>query len=429
MLRPYLQLPRAVHVLCLGTFVNRAGTFLIPFLTIYLSTKLGLSPRTATLTMGLYGLGAIVASMLGGHLADWIGRRRVMLISLFGGGASLFVFSFLSSATAIMATVTAFGIIAEMYRPAASAMIGDLVEPARRPHAFGLMYVAINLGFAVGPVIGGLIAAYSFQWLFWGDAFTSCMYGLIIFFFIKETLPSRKKANVGAPAPTEEATAGVASAEGVESPAVEYATLHEEPHVPLGEAMMHMLRDRPFQVFCFAGFILAVIFMQSMSTFPLYLAERGIDAKTYGRLIAINGVMIVVLQLPVTAFLARFDRSLVVVVGAMMTGVGFAMTGLASSVWMFAVTICIWTLGEIMQASYLFAIATDLAPARLRGRYMGMFGMSHSLAMTLGVPLGGEVLSRLGGNYLWSGCMALGIFSSLLYLSIRKHTRTRVVTH
>lgn len=427
MLRPYLQLPRAVHILCLGTFVNRAGTFLIPFLTIYLSTKLDLSPRTATLTMGLYGLGAIVASVMGGHLADWIGRRRVMLISLFGGGASLFVFSFLSSATAVMATVTAFGIIAEMYRPAASAMIGDLVEPARRPHAFGLLYVAINLGFAVGPVIGGLIAAYSFRLLFWGDAVTSCMYGLIIFYFIKESMPSKLKPS--ATEPTAESTMGMASAEGMESPAVEYATVHEEPHVPLGEAVMHILRDRPFQVFCFAGFILAVIFMQSMSTFPLYLAERGIEAKTYGRLIAINGVMIVALQLPVTAFLSRFDRSLVVAVGAIVTGIGFAMTGLASSVPMFAATICIWTLGEIMQSSYLFAIATDLAPARMRGRYMGMFGMSHSLAMTLGVPLGGEVLTRLGGGFLWSGCMALGIFSALLYLGIRKHTRARVATH
>ncbi len=224
MLQPYLNLPRAVHILCLGTFVNRAGTFLIPFLTIYLHANLGLSPRTATLTMGLYGLGAIVASMLGGHLADWIGRRRVMLFSLFGGAAALFIFSFLTSATAVMATVTAFGIIAEMYRPAASAMIGDLVEPARRPHAFGLMYVAINLGFAVGPVIGGLIAAYSFRWLFWGDAFASCMYGLIVLTLIRETLPSRKKAV--APRTDQRAdastTAGVASAEGAESPVVEY---------------------------------------------------------------------------------------------------------------------------------------------------------------------------------------------------------------
>src|SRR2546426_5077141 len=134
MLRKYWELPRTVHVLCIGTFVNRAGSFIIPFLALYLNERLGLGERFATRTMGLYGLGAIIASLAGGQLADWIGRRAVMLISLFGGAAAMLFLSRLSSGGAIMATVFALSLIAEMYRPAASAMIGDVVEPLRRPY-------------------------------------------------------------------------------------------------------------------------------------------------------------------------------------------------------------------------------------------------------------------------------------------------------
>src|ERR1043166_1191644 len=158
MLRHYFNLPRAVHILCLGTFINRAGTFLIPFLTLYLTSQLHLGERFATRTMGLYGAGAIVAAIIGGQIADRFGRRTVMLISLFGGAVLMMLFSTLHQTAAIIVNVAALGIVGELYRPGASAMIGDLVSPAIRPHAFGLMYVSINLVFAIGPAIGGVLA-------------------------------------------------------------------------------------------------------------------------------------------------------------------------------------------------------------------------------------------------------------------------------
>jgi MFS family permease len=404
MLTHYLGLPRAVHILCLGTFVNRAGTFLIPFLTLYLRDHLGFSDRFATRTMGLYGLGSILAAALGGHLADWIGRRTVMLLSLFGGAGALALFANISSGWMVLSTVTAFGMIAEMYRPAAAAMIGDLVSPAHRPRAFGLMYVAINLGFAVGPFVGGLIAEYSFRLLFYCDAMTSAAYGVIILLAIRETLrtvSSSVSSDSSSPAPTDEA------------------------HVPLRSVIVHMLRDRPFQIFWLAGFLIAVSFMQSMSTFPLYLAEQGIGKATYGRLIAVNGILIVLLQLPLTSLLARFERGRVVMVASLVIGLGFGLTAIAQTPWQYAATIVVWTLGEIAQASYMFAIVTDLAPPAMRGRYLGMFGMSYAVAMTLGVPLGGEMLTRFGGDVVWLGCGVCGMMSAGLFWSIRKHMRPR----
>ena len=151
----YLKLPRTVHILCVGALINRAGAFLVPFLTIYLQEELDLGVGFATQAMGMYGVGALAAVLVGGDLADRIGRRVVMVFSLMGAAAILLVFGWLTSRWSIMVGLLGFSLVSEMYRPAASAMIADLTDPDRRAHAYGLMYVAINMGFAVAASIGG----------------------------------------------------------------------------------------------------------------------------------------------------------------------------------------------------------------------------------------------------------------------------------
>ena len=157
MIKQYLNLPRAIHILCVGAFINRAGTFLVPFLTLYLQEDLELGIGFATRAMGAYGFGSIAAFLVGGHLADSMGRRTVMLISLFGAAAILLVFGSLRSPWAITLALVCFAMVAEMYRPAASAMIADLVPPDHRAHAFSLMYVSINLG---APGVGRQSTSY-----------------------------------------------------------------------------------------------------------------------------------------------------------------------------------------------------------------------------------------------------------------------------
>jgi len=388
----YVNLPTPVHLLCLGTFINRAGTLVIVFLSIYIRTELKLSVELATWTIGAYGCGALLASVIGGHLADWIGRRAVMLIALFGGAGVLLLFSTLESPAAIVTAAFGFALIADMYRPAASAMIADLVEPHDRVHAYGLMYYAINLGQSIAPVVGGYVAAYSYRWLFWGDAFTTSLYAGLILFTIRETLPRR--------------TGQAGSNPGQFS-------------VPLRRAAVHILKDRPFMAYVLASFLSAMVYMQSLSTFPICLSQNGIGVATYGRLIAINPIMIVLLQLPITSAIARYHRGTVIVAGTAILGVGFGATGLVASVPLYALTIMVWTLGELLQAPLMQAIVSDMAPVNMRGRYMGVFSMAFSSAIMIGAPLGGWVLERFGGPYVWGGCLAVGLLASLIYRSIR----------
>lgn len=403
MWRHYANLPRPVHILCLGTFVNRVGTLVIIFLSRYIDEVLDLGVQFATLTLGVYGFGALLASIVGGHLADHIGRRFVMLIALFGGAGVLLLFSRVHSPPAILATAFIFSFVGDMYRPAASAMIADLVPPEQRTYAFGLVYFSINLGVSVSPIIGGIIAKYSYAWLFWGDAATSAAYGVIILLAIKETLVLR-------PASLPKSQPG----ESAPSPAEDLPR-----RIPLMEAMRRILADRTYVTFLIGSFLISLVYMQHLSTLPLYMKDFGIGPEVYGRLIAINAIMIVVLQLPAVSFFSRFQRGSMVALGSLAVGIGFGLTGLAAGTLHFAGAIVIWTIGELMQAPFMQAIVSDMAPKELRGRYMGVFSMTFSASLMIGSPIGGWVLSKFGGTPIWAGCFALGLASMLVYLSIR----------
>lgn len=392
--RQYLQLPGQVYVLCLGTFVNRAGSFVLTFLSLYLTRKIGADVGFATLAMGTAGFGSLAAGLIGGHLADHFGRRVVMIAALAGGAGIAAVFGFLDQRPTILAALFAFNLITDMYRPAAAAMIADLVPPERRPQAFALMYVAINLGFAIAPVVGGFIASYSYLALFLGDAGTTLIYAGIIALFVRETLPARVQ-------PSDAGAGG------------------EAQSIPLRAAVSQIISDGAFMRFVLGMFLVSLVFVQSWSTLPLFMNAHGFAEKEFGRVIAINGMMIVLLQLPITALATRFPRVVILALSALFTGLGFGATHYSVALWHFAITVIVWTIGEMMQAPIIPAVVGELAPVRLRARYMGVINMSFALASGLGSPLGGQVLKRFGPATLWTTTAVLGVLSALIYTSLR----------
>jgi MFS family permease len=409
MLKSYLNLPRTVYIMCIGTFINRIGTLLVPFLTLYVRDSLNLSVGFATLAMGAFGLGSFFASIVGGHLADRIGRRPVLLISLFGGATILVGYSFVTTPWMVLVVMTLFGAVSDMYRPAAMAVLADVCEPEQRTHAFGLVYFSINLGFAIGPVMGGYLVKYSFQWLFWIDATTAALYGVVILLAIKETLPSRA-------AKLKADTQDGASEGETDSP----TTASDEEDIPFFKALGQIVHDKTFMTFCIATFLTATVFMQSMSTFPLYLDSLGIGAVSYGKIIALNSLMIVLFQLPLTNIISRYHRGTMLVIASLITAVGFGLQGFALLPWHFALAVAVWTFGEITAAPLTNSITADLAPVRLRARYMGMLGLCISGSLMIGAPLGGLVLEKFGGRTLWTGCFTLAILATFLQLSVRK---------
>ncbi len=393
-MRSYLTLPRAVHILCAGILVNRAGTLLVPFLTLYLSGRLGLGITGATRIMGAYGAGALVAAIVGGHLADRFGRKRVMVGSLAAGAVVLWLFPLLDTPWTVAAGLFVFALVGEMYRPATQAMLADLVEPARRPQAYALLYVAINLGFTIAPIIGGLLAATNFRWLCRVDALTGAAFALIILLFVRETRP----------------VPGGAAPE----------------HVGWRRAVGTIARDRTMLAFCASTLLLGLAFMQVASTFPLYLQQLGIGARSYGRILAVNGAMITFLQLPFSSWATRWRRDWMMMAAGVVLGGGFFLNAFARTTLQFALVVVVWTSGEMLNAVFAPTIVSELAPVALRGRYMGALTMCFSSAALFGAPLGGLVLDHAGGRVLWTAVFGLGLgaagFAALAGPGIRRRT-------
>lgn len=437
MFQPYLELPRTVYLLCLGTFINRAGTFLVPFLTLYLHKHLHLPKTFATTAMGVFGLGCVCGALTGGVLADRFGRRPVMLLSFFGAAGLMLTLSTIDNGGLFLALLFVFAVMGDLYRPAVMAMVADVVPPLQRAYAYGLLFMSVNLGFAIGPVVGGALSEYSFKLLFYGDALTTAMYATIILLMIPETMPGllagrtpsgEQPRSTGRP----NRLAGDNDGQGQASCAVAVRIGGDRRsgaggQIPLAAVARHIATNYVFLAFCGGMLLLALVFMQSMSTLPIYLESlpTPIPPWQYGIIIAINGWMIVLLQIPATAWAVRQNRGALLVTTAVLVAVGFGMKGWAQTWPMFALAVAIWTLGEIINHPLSSPIVADLAPIEMRARYMGVFSMCFSGANMIGAPLGGLVLTTLGGWWLWMLSAGLALLAGAVFLAIAPRVAAR----
>ena len=377
-------LPRPIWILFVGAFVNRLGTFVLPFITLYLTSR-GYSVPQAGLGLAAYGLGAIGAQGAGGLLADRLGRRNTIALSMFAGAALTLSLIWVRGLFGIVAVVLLLGFAAELYRPASSALLADLVAPQARVAAFSAYRLALNIGFACGLSLGGLLAARSYDLLFLGDAITSAAFGAI---------------------------ALIALPHGTRT------TKHEERH--LAGAGRSMVADRGFLLFLTAVFLTAAVYMQNASTFALHVVDLGYTTRVYGLLQAMNGILVVLFELPISAWTQHRKRTHMIALGAVLVGVGFAELAVARALPGLLVFVVIWTLGEIVESPSTGAFVADRAPEHARGRYQGALGMMYASAAVVG-PLVGTSIYAVSPTALWLGCGVVGLASGALALSAGRH--------
>jgi MFS family permease len=387
-------LPRAYWLLWLGTLINRLGGFVVPFLTLYLTDQRGVSVSQAALMVSLFGIGSFTAALVGGELTDRLGRRPVLLISFLIAPANMVLLG-LARPLAIIAPLTMLqGFFTDLYRPAVNAAIADLVPSEGRPRAYGYLYWAINLGAALAPVAAGLLAHLDYFLLFLGDALTTFIFGLIVLWGVRETRPAQA-----------EHAAGIA--------------LHQR---------VAMLRREPLLLlFASLTLVFGVIYMQGYVTLPLDMQANGMRPDQYGLAIALNGALIVLVNIPVSNWAVRWPRFLALAVAALLLGLGYGLTSIARNLAFYALTVAVWTLGEIAASAVAPAVVADLSPVELRGLYQGVFGAAWGLSFFLGPMVGGWVYEHWSARVLWLGCLALGGLLSLGYLALAgpAHRRMR----
>ncbi|MYS23381.1 Predicted arabinose efflux permease, MFS family [Streptomyces sp. DvalAA-14] len=369
-------LPGQFWWLWTSTLINRLGGFVVTFLALYLTVQRGYSPSYAGLVAALYGLGGAGGAVLGGALADRVGRRRTLLAAQVGTALGTAVLGLVADPLGIAAVAALLGLTASASRPALQAMIADLVPAADRVRAFSLNYWAVNVGFGVSAAAAGFIAAEGYLWLFLGDALTTLLCAVVVFAKAKETLVA--------------------------------ASRRDRDPAAAGLTLLDVVRDRRFMALVVFTFLLGSVEQQGNSTLAIDMGAHGLSARQFGLVAAINGLVIVLLQLPLTRALRRYASGTLLGVGSCVLAWGFGLTAFAASVGFYAFTVVIWTLGEIVHAPASMSAVADLAPATARGRYQGMFTLSWSAAAFAGPLVGGLTLDHLGSNAVWIGCAVVG---------------------
>ncbi|MFH9658858.1 MFS transporter [Streptomyces sp. NPDC017248] len=382
-------LPGRVWIISLGILVNQVGNFLPVFIVLYL-TERGYSAGAAGLVLGASGVGKVLGNAVGGSLADRIGRRWTIVLSAVTTTALTAVVPSLGPLPLIVVVVGLIGVTSQIYRPAASAVLVDSVSTnQQRLAAFGVFRFAMNLGSALGGVIGGVLASTSYTELFLGNAAACLLFGVVVGLLLRD-----------APGPR----AGQDDADARADKAVGYR---------------RALADRALVRFLLMTVFAEFVYVQSTVALPLHVDAVGLGERDFGLLIGLNGLLVLILELPLTGLVARFRPEYVLAVGNLLIGAGLALTGLMTTMGLLAATVLLWTFGEMISTSVAQAYLGSLAPPRLVGRYQGLYGVAYTTGTGAGPLVGGAVYA-IGPWALWTLVGAAGLVAAQLCLPRRR---------
>jgi MFS family permease len=285
------------------------------------------------------------------------------------------------------------GFFTDLYRPAVSAAITDLVPSSDRPRAFGYLYWAINIGAAIAPVAAGFLARTNYLLLFVGDALTTLAFGLIVLWGVRETRPAELEGRLSQ---------------------------------PVGERLRALRAEPVLLAFTGLALVFGTIYAQAHVTLPVAMSSNGLTPTQYGLAIALNGALIVVLGLPASNAAPRWPRFGALAIAALLLGIGFGLPAVVTTFAGYGLSVGIWTLGEIIAATVAPSVVADLAPIDKRGLYQGVFGAAWGLAFLTGPVLGGWIYQTRGATVLWGTCLLAGVLLFAGYLALGRVARRRM---
>jgi MFS family permease len=376
----YAGLPRAAWMLAAVDFVNSSGTMVLFFMTLYLTQKLNYSLAIAGRTLGAYGLGSIAGAVLGGWLCDRLGARNVQGMSLLLMGTILILLGFFISLPAIVALMALLGVFSTSLFPATSTAMSQACPRNLLTRGFSLGRLARNLGVTIGPVLGGFLAVLDYRYLFWADGLTSLAAAALFFHFFRSN-QTRPRVSTSA-----------------------------------GQTPW---KDFRFLFVILQVFLMGVVFYQIFSTLPVYLHRvYGFRENRIGQLLAVNTLMIVLFEMVLIHRLQKHHYLRVAAFGAVCLGGGFALMPAGRGFLFAALTVAIWTVGEMLTIPSLSAFVAVRGGEKHQGKYQGMFSMAFAFSAMLGPVAGTKAYERFGPACLWLGAGVIGIILAVGFLWI-----------
>ena len=380
---------REIWILAIITFINRAGTMVLPFLSKYLKEDLQFTYGEVGWIMVAFGFGSMLGSWLGGKLSDKIGFYKIMVFSLFSSGIFFFALQYITSFWGLCIGMFSIMTLADMFRPAMFVSLATYAKPENRTRALTLVRLAVNLGFAAGPALGGLIImGMGYKGLFWVDG-SSCVIAILIFaVLVKE---KKRVVDLDLNATT--------------------------------VAVSSVFKDKIFWIFLFVSFVTAMIFFQLFTTLPLYHSEQfGLSEFQTGLLMTLNGLLIFALEMPFVGYFERknVQKLKIILWGVLLMSFSFYLLLINTWAGILIISMIFISIGEIFAFPFSNTFALSRAPKGHEGRYMALYTMSFSLAHVISSKSGLEIIARSGYQTNWLVMGSFGIAAAICCIWIQK---------
>lgn len=389
---PKIHIPEydsRLWILFFGMGLNQFGmSIVMPFISIYLYYYQGISAALVGFAIFVSSFIGAIFQLIGGELCDRIGRRSTFIIGLVTLITSFLLLAWAVSTKAPYAyyllILSMTRVATGLFRPIPNIIAADIVPPEKRLEAFALLRIGQNAGFALGPMVGGVMALLSYSSMFYFTAATSTVYLIIILVFIKDTRTC---------APKNKFTLG------------DIGTI---------------TKDRAFVTFCLLTLFVSIVYSQMYSPLSVYAKGfAGLSEPEIGMLFAINGIMVVLLQFVVTRVMDRYSLTGSMGIGVLLYAIGFGLVAFSNSFLMLGLCIFIVTLGELSYMPANTTLTANMSTEQNRGRYQGFNGLLNTLGFAVGPLLGGILIDRLGGH-TWLIVMGSGILGAVAFIYLKK---------
>lgn len=381
--------PKEIWAIAIFTFINRMGTMVLPFLTIYLTTVKNFSLKEAGFLLTAFGLGSLGGTFIGGKLSDKIGPNPVMTASLFFSGIFIISLQLADSFSVFFALIFCTSLFGEAYRPAMSAAIGIYVPKHETGRSMAFIRIAINLGWSAAVVVGGFVAAtIGYTALFWIDGST-CIFAAIYFGIVSYRWPSQKKKT---------------NIESVKKDISENLSPY---------------KNKEFILFILATFLMGLGFVQWFHSIPVFIkSEWGFDERYIGAMMMLNGVLIVLLEMPLVDQIEKSKKLRIpLLLGLALLGLSFLPFLLPKALFFFFIATVLFTFGEIFFLPFNNSIPINISPENRRGEYMSWYWMAWSATNIIGPSMGLSFIEEFGYDAFW--VFIMGIMGLSLWILIK----------
>lgn len=391
----YDEYPRPFWTLTAVTFIDRLGGYLLyPFFALYLTRRFGVGMTQVGVLFALFAVSSFAGTAIGGALTDRLGRKKILIFSLVSTSLSSLVMGLVDSLQVFFLVAVLVGVLTDTGGPAHQAMVADLLPERQRAQGYGIIRIAFNVSAAVGPAIGGFLAARSYLSLFIADAVISLITAVIVLITLPETKPQSEPGT---------------------------------PQDSLGgsfKGYFQVFRDTLFMLFLGACILMGLVYMNMNTTLGVYLRDvHGIPESAYGLILTLNAAMVVFFQFPITRRIEDYPPMLIMALGSALYAIGFALYGFVSTYSFFLGAMAIITIGEMLVAPVSQAVVANLAPEDKRGRYMAVFGFSFGLPFAVGPVLAGRIMDGAKPQVLWYVTGLVGIAATASFLWLHRQAR------